>query len=179
MHGLQSSPGQAERVHRHATRVRRVACERIGAERLHAYCERVKEAFEAYMHGSWHHPMPKPTTLSDDVLLADDGEEVENAERGRRKEKGDGSVLREEKPETNKLVATLVKEEVDDGLDADTVMEDDDRMGLGLGLGLGSGLGLDMDLRLGDEGDMLRIDLDDVQETDETNFSSSEGEDAR
>ncbi|OCF39977.1 hypothetical protein I317_06231 [Kwoniella heveanensis CBS 569] len=45
--------GTADRIHRHATRVRRVACERIGAERLNAYCERVKEAFEAYMMGGW------------------------------------------------------------------------------------------------------------------------------
>jgi hypothetical protein len=43
----------AEKVHRHGSRVRRVACERIGAERLHAYCDRVKEAFEAYMQGGW------------------------------------------------------------------------------------------------------------------------------
>lgn len=33
--------------------MRRVACERIGAERLHAYCERAKEALEAYMMGGW------------------------------------------------------------------------------------------------------------------------------
>ncbi|WVQ99995.1 hypothetical protein IAU59_007138 [Kwoniella sp. CBS 9459] len=53
-HPLQSTQaGTADRIHRHATRVRRVACERIGAERLNAYCERVKEAFEAYMMGGW------------------------------------------------------------------------------------------------------------------------------
>lgn len=51
--GAVGSTGQAERIHRHASRVRRVACERIGAERLHAYCERVKEAFDAYMQGGW------------------------------------------------------------------------------------------------------------------------------
>ncbi|RXK41158.1 hypothetical protein M231_01562 [Tremella mesenterica] len=55
LHGL-GPPGQAERIHRHASRVRRVACERIGAERLHAYCERVKEAFDAYMQGGWRAP---------------------------------------------------------------------------------------------------------------------------
>lgn len=43
----------AERIHRHASRVRRVACDRIGSERLHAYCDRVKEAFEAYVQGGW------------------------------------------------------------------------------------------------------------------------------
>ena len=51
--GTVGNAGQAERIHRHASRVRRVACERIGAERLHAYCERVKEAFDAYMQGGW------------------------------------------------------------------------------------------------------------------------------
>nr|XP_031859969.1 uncharacterized protein CI109_004576 [Kwoniella shandongensis]KAA5527041.1 hypothetical protein CI109_004576 [Kwoniella shandongensis] len=50
-----ANPTQADRIHRHASRVRRVACERIGTERLHAYCERVKEAFEAYMMGGWQH----------------------------------------------------------------------------------------------------------------------------
>ncbi|WWC63295.1 uncharacterized protein I303_105895 [Kwoniella dejecticola CBS 10117] len=50
-----SPPSTADRIHRHASRVRRVACERIGAERLNAYCERVKEAFEAYMMGGWTH----------------------------------------------------------------------------------------------------------------------------
>ncbi|WWC71567.1 uncharacterized protein I206_105525 [Kwoniella pini CBS 10737] len=48
-----SIPGQSDRIQRHASRVRRVACERIGSERLNAYCERVKEAFEAYMLGGW------------------------------------------------------------------------------------------------------------------------------
>ena len=53
-HPLSLAPSpQTERIQRHAARVRRVACERIGPERLHAYCERVKEAFEAYVAGSW------------------------------------------------------------------------------------------------------------------------------
>ncbi|WVQ68068.1 uncharacterized protein L199_006274 [Kwoniella botswanensis] len=51
--GTNTPPGQADRIHRHASRVRRVACERIGSERLNAYCERVREAFEAYMMGGW------------------------------------------------------------------------------------------------------------------------------
>lgn len=50
---MPSVANQAERIHRHATRVRRVACERIGAERLHAYCDRVQEAFEAYVRGGY------------------------------------------------------------------------------------------------------------------------------
>ncbi|WWC90713.1 uncharacterized protein L201_005650 [Kwoniella dendrophila CBS 6074] len=45
--------GNSDKIHRHANRVRRVACERIGSERLNAYCDRVKEAFEAYMMGGW------------------------------------------------------------------------------------------------------------------------------
>ena len=53
LHSIHAAAGQAERIHRHACRVRRVACERIGAERLHAYCERVKEAFEAYVQCGW------------------------------------------------------------------------------------------------------------------------------
>ena len=53
VHGYDLQPVQTERIHRHAARVRRVACERIGHERLIAYCDRVKEAFDAYMHGGW------------------------------------------------------------------------------------------------------------------------------
>ncbi|WVR07493.1 hypothetical protein IAU60_004535 [Kwoniella sp. DSM 27419] len=49
----QAGTNQSDKIHRHASRVRRVACERIGAERLNAYCDRVKEAFEAYMMGGW------------------------------------------------------------------------------------------------------------------------------
>lgn len=64
MNGLGAQAGQSERIHRHASRVRRVACERIGAERLHAYCDRVKEAFEAYVHGAW----------ASNVINADSGE---------------------------------------------------------------------------------------------------------
>ncbi|KAK8854789.1 hypothetical protein IAR55_003528 [Kwoniella newhampshirensis] len=62
-HPLATSPNptQADRIHRHASRVRRVACERIGTERLNAYCDRVKEAFEAYMMGGWQHHLPTLT----------------------------------------------------------------------------------------------------------------------
>lgn len=55
-----SPTGRATQIHRHATRVRRVASERIGMERLRAYCDRVKEAFESYVGGGWGvavHPM--------------------------------------------------------------------------------------------------------------------------
>lgn len=48
-----SPTARASQIHRHATRVRRVASERIGLERLRAYCDRVKEAFESYVGGAW------------------------------------------------------------------------------------------------------------------------------
>lgn len=42
----------ADRIHRNMDKVRRVASQRIGNERLEAYRARVKEAFEAYFRGS-------------------------------------------------------------------------------------------------------------------------------
>lgn len=72
---LPSANNQAERIHRHASRVRRVACERIGAERLGAYCERVKEAFEAYMQGGWR-------GVDDEATEATEGEEGEGVGGG-------------------------------------------------------------------------------------------------
>ena len=97
LHGIGSAPGQAERIHRHASRVRRVACDRIGAERLNAYCERVKEAFEAYMHGGWAHPIPRTASSIDEgpeTELDSEGEDGQVAvvgvgERGRSKERGE------------------------------------------------------------------------------------------
>ncbi|WVQ81850.1 hypothetical protein IAT38_003977 [Cryptococcus sp. DSM 104549] len=103
-HPLHSSPpGTAERIHRHASRVRRVACERIGSERLHAYCERVKEAFEAYMMGGWSQrgvEVEHDEGLLDEELEREEREleEEEERERGRQLERGDGSVKRESAP---------------------------------------------------------------------------------
>ncbi|KAJ9095567.1 hypothetical protein QFC20_006614 [Naganishia adeliensis] len=42
----------AERIHKSMDKVRRVASQRIGNERLEAYRARVREAFEAYFRGS-------------------------------------------------------------------------------------------------------------------------------
>ena len=78
----------AEKVHRHGSRVRRVACERIGAERLHAYCDRVKEAFEAYMQGGWGRGYVRTDPSDGDGELED--EEIDD-ERGRSIER-DGSA---------------------------------------------------------------------------------------
>ncbi|OCF57268.1 hypothetical protein L486_04724 [Kwoniella mangroviensis CBS 10435] len=117
--GTNTPPGQADRIQRHASRVRRVACERIGSERLNAYCERVREAFEAYMMGGWstagvhttaaqqQHPHSqsqveeeeddeeegKETKVNDE----DDDDDVDDflgdSKRGRQKKKGKGSVF--------------------------------------------------------------------------------------
>lgn len=100
-HPLQAYPSptaNAERIHRHASRVRRVACERIGAERLHAYCDRVKEAFEAYMQGGWGGAASG--YAKSDVSDVDDGEEEEEEEgddRGRGMER-EGSRKRQDGP---------------------------------------------------------------------------------
>ncbi|OXB36778.1 hypothetical protein J007_03466 [Cryptococcus neoformans] len=101
--------GHAERVHRHANRVRRVACERIGAERLHAYCERVKEAFEAYMMDGWariqaHAQAQMRGQIRGQIEVnhfedAEDEEIDEN--RGRKLERGNGSMIREVSPVQN------------------------------------------------------------------------------
>ncbi|KAK4688994.1 hypothetical protein P7C73_g1112, partial [Tremellales sp. Uapishka_1] len=97
LHGLNSQPGQAERVHRHASRVRRVACDRIGAERLHAYRDRVTEAFQAYVHGGqgdWIGAAPR--TPGEDEVQEDEDEE----ERGRVAERrAEDHLARSERPE--------------------------------------------------------------------------------
>ncbi|KIY33155.1 hypothetical protein I305_04484 [Cryptococcus gattii E566] len=91
--------GYAERVHRHAIRVRRVACERIGAERLHAYCERVKEAFEAYMMGGWAtvqvHAEAQMRSQMEMNHFEDAEDQKIDESRGRKLERGNGSMIRE------------------------------------------------------------------------------------
>lgn len=94
----------AEKIHRHATRVRRVACERIGSERLHAYCDRVKEAFEAYMHGGWGQTSSQASQadLNPDLECEIEVEEEEGAnekctieqERGRPLDRDGSSAIR-------------------------------------------------------------------------------------
>ncbi|WVO13438.1 hypothetical protein L204_101054 [Cryptococcus depauperatus] len=114
-HPLNSSAplGFAERIHRHASRVRRVACERIGPERLHAYCERVKEAFEAYMMGGWARAGAPLRDGGMDVEHHEDiGFEIEREheeleERGRSPERGNGSVKREFSPAERSPVEVL------------------------------------------------------------------------
>ncbi|ORY35563.1 hypothetical protein BCR39DRAFT_20738 [Naematelia encephala] len=155
-------PGQADRIHRHASRVRRVACDRIGIERLQAYCDRVREAFEAYMMTGWrgfiHDQNGKETGSDSDEednqdgrdeqvrdesegekkLIheqEDDEDEDEDEERGRSIERGKGSVVRDNK-------------EPRGGVVRDTMESED--------------LALDLD----QEG-MMRIELDDVHEVDE------------
>jgi len=180
LHGLQASPGEADRIHRHASRVRRVACERIGAERLHAYCERVKEAYEAYVHGVWGRPQ-HTISSAEDGPETDEGDDVEGegdevevdlsgeGERGRSKERGDGSVAREVKPEKASFLTQRLREEHDPFADTDAVMTDD---------GEGEEDGDEDDLGFVGEAESLRIDLDDVQEGDETT-SSNEDKDVR
>lgn len=76
-----------------------MACERIGAERLHAYCDRVKEAFEAYMQGGWGGSVGAGYVKSDvsdeegEMASADDLA-LDEEERGRVMERGDGSLAR-------------------------------------------------------------------------------------
>ena len=149
-----------------------MACDRIGAERLNAYCERVKEAFEAYMHGGWAHPIPRTASSIDEgpeTELDSEGEDGSVAvmglglgERGRSKERGDGSVVRNERPEKYETGATMLMREEGGDPFADTVMDDED----------------DEFERFENGGELLRIDLDDVQETDETT-SSNEDKDTR
>ncbi|WWD02579.1 hypothetical protein V865_000619 [Kwoniella europaea PYCC6329] len=102
--GTNTPPGQADRIHRHASRVRRVACERIGSERLNAYCERVREAFEAYMMGGWStagvhtnvgaQQHPQPQVEEDDE---DDDDFLGDGIRGRQLKKGKSSVFNRNK----------------------------------------------------------------------------------
>lgn len=93
----------AEKVHRHASRVRRVACERIGTERLHAYCDRVKEAFEAYMQGAWGRGYVRTETeASEEDLEGEPENEGEDEgdleeERGRGMDR-EGNQLRSDGP---------------------------------------------------------------------------------
>jgi hypothetical protein len=73
----------ADKIHRNTDKVRRVASQRIGNERLEAYRARVKEAFEAYFRGSvW-------ATWDDDAVtvnsLEDEYDEKAEEERGRGK----------------------------------------------------------------------------------------------
>lgn len=79
--------------------MRRVACERIGAERLHAYCERVKEAFEAYMMGGWAKVQAHAEAQMRSQMEMDHFEDAEDQEideiRGRKMERGNGSMIRE------------------------------------------------------------------------------------
>ena len=205
---MTGTAGQAERIHRHASRVRRVACERIGAERLHAYCERVKEAFEAYIHGGWGGAMRQSydsgemDAEGDDDMeskaLEDESEDStdgyweegpsegkgndqgesggdEEGVRGRKKERGEGSVARMEYPDhpphegdegidgkdgIGGMEGTVAKKalgvmEIKDPF-VDTIMDEG---------GVMDGLKLDEDAQEGMV--MVKVDLDDVQEGDE------------
>mgnify|MGYP006876486512 CR=1 FL=1 len=160
LHDMTGQPGQAERVHRHANRVRRVACERIGAERLHAYCERVKEAFDAYMQSCEVAARGfDPTTEEMDSTLADEADEMEDGEeeevegRGRSREKGEGSVVRAKHPEPRSPTKQ------NDPFSDDMTNGDDD---------CGAGDGVDVPMKADfDEEDLLKIELDDVQEEEE------------
>lgn len=157
--GISTIPGQTERIHRHATRVRRVACERIGAERLHAYCDRVKEAFEAYMHGAWgasvqeyadHQAISEEEDDTDEhAPAAQDAEEED--QRGRPRNKGEGSVRREEgkKGLEENSVASLKRSPT-----IKSIHESE------ISLGDASDIFEDTDL--------MRIDLADVEEDDDT-----------
>lgn len=82
--------------------MRRVACERIGAERLHAYCERVKEAFEAYMMGGWATVQAHAEAQMRSQMEMNHFEDAEDQEidgiRGRKLERGNGSMIREVTP---------------------------------------------------------------------------------
>ena len=173
LQSMQSPPGQAERIHRHASRVRRVACERIGAERLHAYCERVKEAFEAYVQCGWGargtydtpDVMEEDESSTDDEMSgvgeadesvesetsAEDGVEgtEEDEERGRSVARGDGSVERDISPgQMNRSnlpsMAKRMIEEAGEPPFAETRMEADSS-----------------------EGDLKSLILEDVQEAEE------------
>ncbi|WVQ74942.1 hypothetical protein IAR50_004550 [Cryptococcus sp. DSM 104548] len=111
LNSASSPPGHAERIHRHASRVRRVACERIGGERLGAYCERVREAFEGYMMGGWARAQAEAQARQVQMMRMqedEDGIEAEHYEespgddedeehRGRKLERV-GSVIREPSP---------------------------------------------------------------------------------
>ena len=180
LHGITAAAGQAERIHRHACRVRRVACERIGAERLHAYCERVKEAFEAYVHCGWGQrgpmdigdPVEEDDESVDTEMSEGDGHAdalalVENdrnasesragggreEERGRTKERGDGSVNRDPSPGLAPPLspASLVARKALGGIQEGPGNELEDK---GVEYGL-------------DEGELMKIDLDDVDEDEE------------
>lgn len=135
---INAPPGHAERVHRHAIRVRRVACKRIGAERLQAYCERVKEAFEAYMMGGWARvqahaqaQMRGQMRGAIEVNHFEDAEDEETDEnRGRKLGRGNGSMVREvspvQKPSTgNSLTLTDPLTDYEDEEDQSYLLEID------------------------------------------------------
>ncbi len=84
-------------------------------------------------------------------------------------ERGDGSVAREVKPEKASFLTQRLREEHDPFADTDAVMTDD---------GEGEEDGDEDDLGFVGEAESLRIDLDDVQEGDETT-SSNEDKDVR
>ncbi|KAL7422768.1 hypothetical protein Q5752_002062 [Cryptotrichosporon argae] len=91
---------QAERIHRHAGRVRRVASERIGAERLHAYCERVREAYDAYAAVGWRGiAMPEHDDDETDAAEGEsEGEGEEDEVRGRSEiRRADGALARSDR----------------------------------------------------------------------------------
>ncbi len=193
LNGMSNPPGHAERIHRHASRVRRVACDRIGAERLHAYCERVKEAFDAYVNGGWgahHNPRSGGGESSDedseigtdagdagldkDVIIGDgeDDEDIDEAEAEAEAERGraevrrkEGNLERSERPE--KAIA-LVDDEPgirsrsrdrnETGLKAFDPFSDDA-----------------MEDQLATIDGLVSVNLDKVQEDDETSDISSEG----
>ncbi|WVW85624.1 hypothetical protein I302_107662 [Kwoniella bestiolae CBS 10118] len=102
-----SPPGQADRIHRHASRVRRVACERIGAERLNAYCERVKEAFEAYMMGGWSGAGAHALAQAHQGQVQD--EDQMNEENGENEEAEIGGEVEEDQDEERRRSMTKGK----------------------------------------------------------------------
>lgn len=110
------------------------------------------------MHGGWSQPPLRTASSDSDELETDAGDDDDDGGRGRSKAKGDGSVVRDVKPEDvggTRFVRTHVRNGGDgDDPFADTVMGDDDSVATRLGSG--------------DEGELLKIDLDDVQETDES-----------
>ncbi len=70
-----------DRFERNREKVRRVAQSRIGQERLDAYCDRVKEAFDAYIRGGlwnlWDEDggdVDEDATSASGALMAHDAE---------------------------------------------------------------------------------------------------------
>ncbi|KAJ9099138.1 hypothetical protein QFC21_004017 [Naganishia friedmannii] len=91
----------ADRVHRNTDKVRRVASQRIGNERLEAYCARVKEAFEAYFRGSvW-------ATWEDDAFSVNSFEDEYDEKVAAGEDRGRNKAAKEIQVEThsNSLVS--------------------------------------------------------------------------